>query len=337
MKTLERTSLAGCAKELEANGHAERMMQRRQATLEKARMDRGLSGKHHLKIRQVADSPHSSSENYDMETPNWVLFGDNQTTVLSPEVTEGPFWVSGELVRNDIREGQAGVDLHLDIQVMDMNTCKPVPNAAIDFWHANATGVYGGVISTTNAGNPNDMTNLQNHAFRGIQMTDEDGVVEFFSKMPGHYEGRAVHIHVMSTLNATQNANSTISGGKVAHVGQLYFDMPLNEAVKLVEPYASNNMTFTQNGEDNLFAEGGATGADPVVEYTLLGDKIEDGVFAWINFGVDAGYVRNVSAAATCGEGGCVMNPSSGKGKGKGKGKGPDGMMPPPPKRQLWV
>jgi protocatechuate 3,4-dioxygenase beta subunit len=32
----------------------------------------------------------------------------------------------------------------LDIGVIDVNTCKPLPNVLVDIWQANATGQYAG-------------------------------------------------------------------------------------------------------------------------------------------------------------------------------------------------
>lgn len=43
--------------------------------------------------------------------------------------------VDYEYVRWDIREDQEGVDFYVDVQLIDINTCEPVPNAFIDFWH----------------------------------------------------------------------------------------------------------------------------------------------------------------------------------------------------------
>jgi hypothetical protein len=57
--------------------------------------------------------------------------------ILTPEVTVGPYYVAAELIRDDISEGQEGIDLLLDFQLVDVNTCEPVPQAMIDVWHAN--------------------------------------------------------------------------------------------------------------------------------------------------------------------------------------------------------
>lgn len=51
--------------------------------------------------------------------------------------------------------------------------------------------------------------------------------------------------------------------------------------------------------------QGAAGGADPVVEYTLIGDDLSDGVFAWMNLGINPEASRTVSTAAHCSEDGC--------------------------------
>ncbi len=42
--------------------------------------------------------------------------------------------MSGEKIRQDVTEGQAGVPLTVDIQVIDTTTCKPVPAAYLEIW-----------------------------------------------------------------------------------------------------------------------------------------------------------------------------------------------------------
>jgi protocatechuate 3,4-dioxygenase beta subunit len=53
---------------------------------------------------------------------------------LAPEVTEGPYYVTGELIRKNIVESQNGIDLHLDIQVLNTETCEPVGGVYIEVW-----------------------------------------------------------------------------------------------------------------------------------------------------------------------------------------------------------
>lgn len=47
-----------------------------------------------------------------------ILFSGNNSCILTPETTQGPYWVQGELLRKDITEDQEGVPLTLDIQSM---------------------------------------------------------------------------------------------------------------------------------------------------------------------------------------------------------------------------
>ena len=47
--------------------------------------------------------------------------------------------VTGELVRQDITEDQQGVPLYMDFQLIDTNTCEPLPNIYTDIWYCNAT------------------------------------------------------------------------------------------------------------------------------------------------------------------------------------------------------
>ena len=67
----------------------------------------------------------------------------NTTTsscVLDGEVTQGPYHVMGELIRQNITEGLAGVPVTYEVDFVDWSTCEPLKNAWIDLWHANSTG-----------------------------------------------------------------------------------------------------------------------------------------------------------------------------------------------------
>lgn len=64
--------------------------------------------------------------------------------ILAPEVTQGPYHILGELVRNNVTEDQGGVPLTLTMSFTDVETCEPLSGYWVDFWHANATGIYSG-------------------------------------------------------------------------------------------------------------------------------------------------------------------------------------------------
>lgn len=47
--------------------------------------------------------------------------------------------VLGEEIRKDITGGEAGIKMTLAIQVVDVQTCEPVPEAFLDIWSSNST------------------------------------------------------------------------------------------------------------------------------------------------------------------------------------------------------
>src|SRR5256714_4345612 len=55
--------------------------------------------------------------------------------VLTPEQTEGPYYVAGEKYRSNITDGRPGVPLLLRLHVVDASTCKPIAGAEIGRAH----------------------------------------------------------------------------------------------------------------------------------------------------------------------------------------------------------
>jgi len=158
--------------------------------------------------------------------------------VLSPELTEGPYYIAGEKLRRDIREGHPGTLLSLRLRVLNAATCKPIKGAAVDVWHADAAGNYSGF------GGGGSRTFL-----RGIQKTDARGLAVFKTVYPGWYQGRTVHIHVKVHV-----------GGSVVHTGQLFFPDAITDRVYADAPYAARGSRTTRNANDSIFVNGGAKG-----------------------------------------------------------------------------
>ncbi|KAH9212941.1 Intradiol ring-cleavage dioxygenase [Leptodontidium sp. 2 PMI_412] len=324
---LSKKDLSHCAKKLKDSGLEQRAITRRAATAQKIRQKRGLSTTApFLRARAgPLDTDHHSSVNYSSDTDSSSLFSSNSSCILSPEVTLGPYWVGGEYVRENVSEDQAGLSLILDAQVLDISTCDPVTNAVLEIWSCNSTGVYSGIVTRGNGVGIADPSNLDNTFMRGLQPSDADGVAQFTTLFPGHYTGRATHIHVLVHFNGTSFENGTYAGGYVSHVGQLYFDQGLISEVEATGVYTTNIQTLTTNADDSILSTGVANGHDPFVEYSYLGDSVEDGIFAWISFGVDLTSQQTLTGAATLTENGGVANTGNRGGGGGSSGSAPSG------------
>jgi protocatechuate 3,4-dioxygenase beta subunit len=161
---------------------------------------------------------------------------DAVACVLTPEQTEGPYYLPNELVRRTITDGRPGTPLTLRLAVVDASTCRPIRGAAVDVWHADAAGVYSGFGAGA----------ASRTFMRGIQRTDAKGLAVFRTVYPGWYTGRTVHVHVKVHV-----------GGRVVHTGQLYFRDTLTDAVFRKAPYSKRPNRDTRNATDPIFGNGG--------------------------------------------------------------------------------
>jgi protocatechuate 3,4-dioxygenase beta subunit len=288
-----RSTLDKCADHLERRGINSRAEARRAAIMD-ANKKRALFPRDTAK---VVNTSHHSNLHVTSNTAETELFSKNPVCILAPEGEVGPFWVKGELVRRDVRDGQAGIPIILDGQFIDINTCEPIQDLYWDVWNCNSTGVYSGVQSSMN-GNGNDATNLDKTFLRGIQKTDSDGVAQFKTLFPGHYAGRATHIHVIAHTNAHVLPNNTLTGGHISHIGQLFFDQDIISTVEATYPYNTSSISITENADDHVVqAETEDSNSDPFFEYAYLGDSIEDGLLAWVTMGVNVSASRDSDAS----------------------------------------
>jgi protocatechuate 3,4-dioxygenase beta subunit len=161
---------------------------------------------------------------------------DTVTCVLTPEQTEGPYYIANEKVRRNITEGRPGTPLTLRLAVVDASTCKPIKGAAVDIWHCDAAGTYSGF----GAGR------TSRTFMRGIQRTNADGIATFKTVYPGWYSGRTVHIHVKVHVR-----------GNVVHTGQLYFPDAVTDAAYRRAPYSSRPNRDVRNAADFVYRNGG--------------------------------------------------------------------------------
>ena len=129
-------------------------------------------------------------------------------------------------------------------------------------------------------------------------------------------------------------ANGTIQGGGVTHIGQLFWQETLRSAVEATYPYTTNTQAITSNADDMWSIVQAENDYDPYPEYLYLGDSIEDGLFAWIQIGInvtaDQSDSSYYSVAATLQADGGHQNTDSTAFGGSAGGDGGDfnGTMP---------
>jgi len=171
--------------------------------------------------------------------------------VVSPELTEGPYFVDERLLRSDIRTDPStgtaveGAQLDLTVRVARVGSdgCVPLANAAVDIWQCDALGVYSDVQDP-------GFDTAGRMFLRGYQVTGDDGAVRFTTIYPGWYQGRAVHIHFKVRGDNT-------GGGSYEFTSQWFFDDALSDIVHTQEPYAQKGQRTLMNAGDGIFRDGG--------------------------------------------------------------------------------
>ncbi len=93
--------------------------------------------------------------------------------------TEGPFYTPRTPQKANFREDGTGEPLTLAGFVVTRD-CKPIANALVDLWHADAEGEY----------------DNEGYRMRGHQLTDAQGRYVFETIVPAPYERRTRHYHV---------------------------------------------------------------------------------------------------------------------------------------------
>jgi protocatechuate 3,4-dioxygenase beta subunit len=171
------------------------------------------------------------------------------TCVVTPDQTEGPYFVDEHLNRSDIRSDPSdgsvrpGVPLNLLINVAAIAECRPLAGAIVDIWHCDASGVYSDVIERR-------FKTPGSRFLRGYQVTDQSGSVRFATIYPGSYPGRAVHIHFKIRANSK-------GAQAVELTSQLYFDDAITDQVHSHAPYPQRPRPRTRNEQDGIFQDGG--------------------------------------------------------------------------------
>jgi protocatechuate 3,4-dioxygenase beta subunit len=179
--------------------------------------------------------------------------------VITPQQTEGPYFVDERLHRSDVRSDPSdgsvkdGLPLALEMRVFTVGNegtdrCLPLANAIVDIWHCDAQGIYSDVEDR-------NFNTVGKKFLRGYQVTDRNGSVRFITIYPGWYPGRTVHIHFKIRTEPGYTRGSEFTS-------QLYFDDAITDKVHAQSPYAGyarkgSYQQRTRNEDDSIYLKGG--------------------------------------------------------------------------------
>ena len=236
-------------------------------------------------------------------------FSETPGCTLTSEQEEGPYYVDDELLRRDITESRPGVPILLAVHLVDAKTCAPLKNAALDIWHCDAAGVYSGFTANSPDGPPGGPGGERGRGgpppgfgpagfrgggprvidatrfLRGVQLSNDAGLVEFATVFPGWYSGRAIHIHTKVRVGGA--AQQKYSGGHVAHTGQFFFPEELTEKIAQLQPYAKRlSVHRTTQREDGIFKS--QHGAECMLTVERLGKSDAEGFRATATLAIDS-------------------------------------------------
>jgi protocatechuate 3,4-dioxygenase beta subunit len=138
-----------------------------------------------------------------------------------------------------------GVQLDMELTLLNADGCTPLQGYAIYIWHCDATGLYS-LYDTPEA-----------NYLRGVGVADADGKVKFTTIFPGCYDGRWPHIH----FEIFENTAAAVSGDASVLTAQIA--MPEAESAAL---YAADSRY--SNGTQNL-------GRITIVSDNVFGDNTE--------------------------------------------------------------
>lgn len=146
-----------------------------------------------------------------------------------------------------------GVQLDLELTLVDASGCTPLPGHAIYIWHCDTTGLYS-LYDTPDA-----------NYLRGVGVADADGKVRFTTILPGCYDGRWPHIH----FEVFESVDKAVSGEASVLTAQIA--LPEDACADV---YAADNRyaNGTQNlgritiASDNVFRD---NSADEIAQQTL--------------------------------------------------------------------
>ncbi len=204
--------------------------------------------------------------------------GDSPPSSVSAAQTGGVNVLTRSgIVRSDLKTSlgtgntAAGVPTTLTLQLVNSaGACAPLAGYAIYVWHCNRDGEYSLYSADV----------LEEDYLRGVQETDEDGMVTFETVFPACYAGRWPHVHfeIYSSLDQATSADNKL------HTSQLAVPQAICEAVyHNAEGYSQSvtNLSQISLERDNVFSDGYAS------QLAAVTGSISKGYTMTLQVGVD--------------------------------------------------
>jgi protocatechuate 3,4-dioxygenase beta subunit len=142
---------------------------------------------------------------------------------------------------------------------VDVDTGEPVAGASVEIWHCDAFGTYSGYqaydpdkfpnmpLMVLRRYRPTDSTTF----LRGRQVSDDDGVVEFRTVVPGWYTPRTLHIHYRAFLDGVDLMTT-----------EFYFPDEFSARVQGTPPYDRRGRSpFTNDNDIEIRMAKGSAGS----------------------------------------------------------------------------
>ncbi len=181
-----------------------------------------------------------------------------EALTLTPQVTQGPYYPTAAnipldkdndlLYLTDHLTAASGQITYVSGRVLD-SSGKPIKNALLELWHADAAGQY--IYSANSARNANADVNFQGF---GQFLTGSTGEYQFRTIKAGLYQGRTRHYHF----------GITIPGQTSRYTTQLFW----NEV-----PKTSSGQTWSTTNDQDMVLQGitnAAQRASVIKDYTVI-------------------------------------------------------------------
>jgi protocatechuate 3,4-dioxygenase beta subunit len=147
-----------------------------------------------------------------------------------------------------------GVQLDIELTLIDADGCTPLADHAIYLWHCDTTGNY-------------SLYDIEDANFlRGVGISDAEGKVRFTTIFPGCYDGRWPHMH----FEVFTSAAAAVSGEASVLTAQIALPEADCAAVYAADARYANGTTNLGRitlASDNVFAD---NSAEEIAQQTLV-------------------------------------------------------------------